>query len=81
MLPAYLVALRTAWRESGLTAAQISARAGVCENSVYTAMSHRRNPRIRTVVAVANALGVATLTITTEPPQHRGGEPASSSSH
>lgn len=61
--------LRAAYKASGLTQAHIAARAGVHENAVYRVVSTNRNVTIDVLVAVAQVLGVRSLTI---PDNHTG---------
>ena len=62
-MPPYVVALREAWRRSGLSAAHIAARAGVSDGTVYLVLEGQRKVRIDSVLAVANALGVNILPV------------------
>lgn len=69
-MPPYVVALREAWRRSGLSAAHIAARADVSEGTVYLVLAGRRRVRVDSVLAVANALGVNVLPVSS--PTSRG---------
>ena len=54
--------LRLAYYRSGLTHAEIAARAGVAENTVGRVLTGR-NATVETLVAVAVVFGVESLTV------------------
>ena len=54
--------IRRAYRDSGLTIREISARSGVSYNTVWAVLAGR-NVRTHTLFAVCRALGVSTLCI------------------
>lgn len=62
-MPSYVMILRMAWHQSGLSAAQIGARCGVSPNTVYLVMNGRRKVRVDSVLAIASALGVSALPV------------------
>lgn len=56
--------IRLAYRQSGMTQAQIAARAGVSESTVLNIL-RGRNVSLDTLIAVAGALSLTTLELPT----------------
>ncbi|MEY5101190.1 MAG: hypothetical protein RJA36_3909 [Pseudomonadota bacterium] len=56
----YVVAMRTAWRDSGLTIHQIAARAGVSENTAIAVLGGR-NAHMSSVQAICAVLNIRAL--------------------
>lgn len=56
----YVVTMRTAWRESGLTIHQIAARAGVSENTAIAVLGGR-NAHLRSVEAICGVLNIRAI--------------------
>lgn len=59
---ALVITLRRAYRESGMTLAQIAARSEVAENTVYAILAGR-NVRTVSLFAVCQVLGVETVPV------------------
>lgn len=68
VLPRALIAtLRTHWRESGLSAAQIAARAGCHENTVFRIFGGH-NTRAESLLDVCRVIGIQTIPTDTPEP-------------
>jgi DNA-binding phage protein len=58
----YVVTLRQAWRQSGLTMSQLAARSGLAENTVVAILGGR-NAHFSSVCAVCQTLGIRSISL------------------
>lgn len=66
----HVIALRTAYRASGLTIGQVAARAGVSENTACSLLSGR-TVRTTTLFRVCRVLGVPTVPVPNDQDERR----------
>lgn len=62
------IQMRRAYERSGLTQEEIAHRAGVHENTVHNIL-HGRNATIANLCAVAEVLGVRSMTVSNNTPE------------